>query len=355
MDLILAINPGSTSTKIGLFQGEEIIFIENIEHKREDLAKFPDIPSQKHFRLNLVLGALKKHGYEPSQLSATVGRGGLLPPIASGGYAVNEKMLDWVNRGLGGVHASNLGSILADLVAKEAGCKAYIYDAVSAGFLPEIAAITGFPEIRRKSLSHVLNSRAQSIQFAKQIGKNFEDLTLIIAHLGGGITLSVYENGVMADSIGDDIGTFSPERSGGVPLIDFVDFCFDSIEKGLTKKDIQKRIRGGGGISAHLNTIDIREVEEMISNGDENAEAVLSAMCYNIAKGIGSLASVVFGRVDAIILTGGIAKSKFVTETISERIKFIAPIKIMPGEYELEALAAGCLRILSGQEIAAEL
>ena len=350
--LILAINPGSTSTKIGLFKDEEPVFMENIEHDREELLAFADLPAQKHFRLQFVIEALKTHGYKPEQLSATVGRGGLLPVIETGGYKVNDKMKDWVTHSRGGAHASNLGSLLADLVAQEAGCDAYIYDAVSAGILPEITALTGFPEITRKSLSHVLNSRAQSIQYAKKIGRNFEELNLIIAHLGGGVSLSAYEKGKMADSVGDDLGPFSPERAGGAPLLDFVDFCFDS---GLGKKELQKRIRGNGGMAAHLGTTDIRLIEEMIEKGDKKAEALLSAMCYNIAKAIGSLATVLKGDVDAVILTGGVAKSKGVTGEISERVKFIAHVEIMPGEYELEALAAGCLRIITGLETAREL
>lgn len=350
--LILAINPGSTSTKIGLFKDDESIFMESIEHDREELAKFSDLPTQKHFRLQLVLKVLEEHGYKPNMLSAVVGRGGLLPTINSGGYKVNEKMKDWVSRSLGGAHASNLGSLLADLVAHEAGCDAYIYDAVSAGFLPDIAAVTGFPEIERKSLSHVLNSRAQSIQYAKSVGKNFEDLNIIIAHLGGGVSLSVYEKGKFMDSVSDDIGPFSPERSGGAPLMDFTDFCFDS---GLQKGELKKRIRGNGGLFAHLGTTDVRKVEEMISAGDKRARTVLHAMCYNIAKSIGSLATVLCGTVDAIIITGGIAKSDFVTSKITERVEFIAPVIIMPGEYELEALAAGALRIVSGVESANEL
>jgi len=350
--LILAINPGSTSTKIGLFKDDEAIFTENIEHEREELLQFPDLVSQKHFRLQFIIKALEKHGYKPEQLSATVGRGGMLPVIETGGYKVNKKMKDWVAQGLGGVHASNLGSLLADLVAQEAGCSSYIYDAVSAGVLPEIAGLTGFPEIKRKSLSHVLNSRAQSMQYAKKIGKSFRDLNLIIAHLGGGISLSAYEKGEMADSIGDDIGPFSPERSGGAPLLDFLDFCFDT---ALNKKELKQRIRGSGGIVAHIGTTDIRKIEEIISQGDKSAETLLLAMCYNVAKAIGSLATVLKGNVDAIILTGGIAKSQFITGCISESVSFIAPVEIMPGEYELEALAAGCLRIITGQEAAREL
>ena len=350
--LILAINPGSTSTKIGLFQDEEPIFVETIRHDREELAQYPDLPSQTNFRLKFVLKALAEHGYQPQQLATVVGIGGLLPAIETGGYKVNEKMKDWLTQGLGGVHASNLGGLLADLIANDAGCDAYIYDAVSAGILPEIATITGFPEIKRRSLSHVLNSRAQSIQYAKQSGKNFTDLNIIVAHLGGGISLSAYQKGKLADSVGDDFGPFSPERAGAAPLMDFVDFCFDT---GLQKADIKKRIRGNGGLAAHFGTTDMMKIEDMAAHGNKEVEVVLAAMCYNIAKAIGALATVLNGEVDAIIITGGIANSKLITQSISERVKFIAPVVIMPGEYELEALAAGGLRIISGQEVASEL
>ncbi|MDR2183013.1 MAG: butyrate kinase [Clostridiales bacterium] len=345
--LVLAINPGSTSTKIGLFRDDEVVFIKNIEHDRQEILKFPDTPSQREFRLKFVLEALEEHGVAPTDLSGVVGRGGLMPTIETGGYVINDLMKEWITAERGGSHASNLGSLLADLVAKEAGCGAYIYDSVASGRLPEIAAITGFPEIKRKSLSHVLNSRAQSIEFGKKIGKSFEEMNIIIAHLGGGISLSVYEKGVLMDSVGDDWGPFSPERAGAAPLMDFVNVFHES---GINKRDLKKKLRGAGGVVAHLGTTDIREVEQMIHNGDKKARAVLGAMCYNVAKAIGSLATATFGRIDYIIITGGIAKSAMVTELIAERVSFIAPVEIMPGEYELEALAAGCLRIITGQE-----
>lgn len=352
MHLILAINPGSTSTKIGLFKEEQPVFMQTIEHDPAILANFDSIPAQKEFRYKLVIKTLLDNGYKPSQLSAVVGRGGLLPTINSGGYIVNDKLTSWVSYELGGSHASNLGSLLAELVAKEAGCKAFIYDAVSAGRLPDIAKITGFAKIKRKSLSHVLNSRAQSIEYATKIGKSFEDLNVIIIHLGGGISLSVYEKGVLKDSVGDDWGPFSPERSGGAALMDFVDVFYES---GMPKSDLKKHIRGAGGVFAHLNTTDIRKVEKMIAKGDEKAKNVLHAMCYNIAKAAGGLATTLNGNVDVIIITGGIARSGMVCKLISERLSFISHIEIMPGEYELEALAYGGLRMLKGTEIINEI
>jgi butyrate kinase len=345
--LILAINPGSTSTKIGLFRDDEPVFMKNIEHNRTELDKFPDLPSQKDFRLGYVLAALTEHGVAVTDLAGVVGRGGLMPVLETGGYVVNDVMKGWITAEKGGSHASNLGSLMADLVAREAGCGAYIYDSVAAGRLPDVAAITGFPEIRRKSLSHVLNSRAQSIIYADSIGKNFNDLNIIIAHLGGGISLSVYEKGILKDSVGDDNGPFSPERAGGAPLMDFLNKFFDA---GLTKAEIKKKIRGGGGLMAHLGTTDFRKIEADAEGGCEKTKLLMEAMAYNIAKSIGSLATVVSGRVDAIIITGGLANAKSFAQDITQRVEFIAPVQIRPGEYELEALAAGCLRIIKGEE-----
>jgi len=317
------------------------------------LQKFPSIPAQKDFRLQFVVDALEENGIKLQDVTGVVGIGGLLPPIEAGGYRVNEKMVDLLSNETGNkAHASNLGAIIGDLLARRAGCEAFIYDAVSAGILPEVATITGFPEIKRRSLSHVLNSRAQAIQYAKKLGKKFEDLNLIISHLGGGVSCSVYEKGKLVDSVGDDFGPFSSERSGAAPLIEFVDFCFDN---GLAKKDVQRRIRGGGGLKAHLGTASLKEAEGMIAEGDEHAKLVVEAMCYGVSKAIASMAVAVKGQCDGIILTGGIYRSTRVATYIKERVAFIAPVEIAPGEYELEALAAGCLRIITGQEVAREM
>jgi len=345
--LVLAINPGSTSTKIGLFRGEDAVFMDNIEHDRAQLAPFPDLPSQKNFRLQFVLDNLKEHGIAVKELSAVVGRGGLMPVLETGGYVVNDVMKEWITAEKGGSHASNLGSLMADLVAGEAGCPALIYDSVAAGALPEVAGITGYPEIKRKSLSHVLNSRAQSIIYAKKIGKTFEELNVIIAHMGGGVSLSVYEKGILKDSVGDDWGPFSPERAGAAPIMDFVNTFYDS---GIPKGDVKKKIRGGGGLMAHLGTTDFRKIEADALAGCEKTALLVSAMAYNIAKSIGSLATVLSGKIDVVILTGGLAKSEMFVNDIKQKVSFISHIEVMPGEYELEALAAGGLRIINGQE-----
>ena len=347
MFLVLAINPGSTSTKVGLFGDDVTVFTKTVEHDHGELQKFPGMAAQKDFRLGFIRDCLAEHGVRPVELSAVVGIGGLLPPVESGGYLVDQKMLDFLAADSGGAHASNLGAILADLLAREAGCDAYIYDAVSAGILGGMERITGFPEIERRSLSHVLNMRAQAIRYAKKIGKNFRDLNLVLAHLGGGISVAAYEKGVLRDSLGDDLGPFSSERSGGAPLMDFVDLCYDG---GLDKKEVQKRIRGAGGLKAHLGTASLKEAEQMMERGDERALLVVRAMCYGIAKGIGSLAVALKGRCDGVILTGGMTRSQLVTGLITEHVGFIAPVTVMPGEYELEALAEGCIRILKGEE-----
>jgi butyrate kinase len=354
--LILAVNPGSTTTKIGLFKDDDAVFMKTIEHNPEELALFADLPSQREFRLGFVLEALAESGYKVQDLSGVVGRGGLMPVIETGGYVVNDVMKEWISAEKGGSHASNLGSLLADLVASQAGCKAYIYDSVTAGALPEIAAVTGFAEIRRKNLSHVLNSRAQSIKYASKVGKKFEDLNIITVHMGGGISISIYEKGVLKDSAADDSGPFSPERSGMAPLMAFVDAFYES---GLSQKDLKKKIRGGGGLMAHLGTTDFRKIEADAlgegENGCKKSRLMIDAMAYNIAKFIGSMSVAVNGLVDVIILTGGLARSANFVSKISKRVSFIAPIEVMPGEYELEALAAGCLRIIKGEEKAKEL
>ncbi len=349
--LILAINPGSTSTKIGLFSDNKLIFKESIEHK--DLSKYDSIIDQKDMRKEMVINALEKHNFSISNLNAVVGRGGILPPIETGGYIVNDKLRNLLESDALPPHASNLGGILAADIAKEAsGIPAYIYDAVSAGELPEVAKITGIPEIIRSSFSHVLNSRSVAMRYANSLNKSFNDMRLIVAHLGGGITISAYENGKMIDSISDDNGPFAPMRSGNVPLLQVIELCFSG---KYTKKEMLKKVRGEGGIYALLGTADIQEVEKRIADGDKMAKLVLDAQVLQIAKGIGQISPVLKGKCDAIILTGGIANSSFIVEGVKEYVNFIAKIELIPGEFELEALAEGALRILNGDEIVHEM
>ncbi len=344
---ILAINPGSTSTKIALYEDETLIYSEQAEHSDEDFAGFSDILEQLEFRLEIIHTVLNKHQVPLSKLSAVVGRGGLLPPVNAGGYLVNDKLKKVILSGNLSPHASNLGALLADRIAAPLKIPAYIYDSVSSHEFHEIAMITGIPEFLRHSQCHVLNSKAMSRKVAKKYGRRYEDLNFIVAHLGGGISISVHEKGRIVDAIGDDAGPFSPERTGSLPLLYIVDLCYSG---KYTKKEMVRKIRGMGGIKAHLGTHDGRFVEKMIADGDRKAKLVYEAEAYQIAKGIGELAPVLNGKIDYIVLTGGLAHSKMMTAMITERVGYIGPVEIMPGEVEMEALAFGALRILRGEE-----
>ena len=344
---ILTINPGSTSTKIAVYDNEVQILVKGIEHRVEDLEKYERIQDQFEMRKNEVLQALKENDIKLESISAVVGRGGLLPPVKSGAYLVNEEMIDrLVNRPVL-EHASNLGAIISYEIAKPLGVNAYIYDSVAVDELTDVARLSGVKGMDRACLSHALNSRAMAIKYAKNNNKKYEDLNLIVAHLGGGISLSVHEKGQMVDIVSDDEGPFSPERSGRVPCKTLIDRCFSG---NYTHREMLKTIRGKGGISSYLGTVDVREVEKMINEGNEEAKLVHDAMTYQIAKGIGELATVVSGKVDVIILTGGIAYSNLITDNIRKRVEFISEVCVIPGENELESLSQGILRVLNKEE-----
>ena len=344
---ILAINPGSTSTKIAVYDNEKQLLVKTIDHRIEDLEGYERIQDQFEMRKNEVLKSLKENDINLNSISAIVGRGGLLPPVKSGAYLVNEEMLDrLVNRPIL-EHASNLGAIIAYEISKPLGINAYIYDSVSVDELTDVARLSGVKGMDRECLSHALNSRAMAIRYAKNNNKRYEELNLIVAHLGGGISLSIHEKGKMVDIVSDDEGPFSPERSGRVPCKKLIDRCFSG---NYTYREMLKTIRGKGGISSYLGTIDVRKVEEMINEGNEDAKLVYDAMTYQIAKGIGELATVVCGNVDAIILTGGIAYSKRITDNIRKRVEFISEVCVIPGENELESLSLGILRVLRKEE-----
>jgi butyrate kinase len=344
---ILAINPGSTSTKIAVYEDENVIFSKSISHSTGELENYKNVSEQFDMRKESVLNILEENDFNKENLDAIVGRGGILPPVKSGAYLINEVMVDRLKNRAIVEHASNLGALIAYEISKNLGINSYIYDSVAVDELTDVARVLGFPEVERTCLSHALNSRAMAIKFAKDNNKDYKDMNLIVAHLGGGITIAAHEKGKMVDVVSDDEGPFSPERSGKIPVKKVVDMCFSG---RYTHKDMLKKIRGKGGIWAHLNTVDIREVEDMIENNDEKAKLIYNALIYQVAKGIGELSTVLEGDVDAIILTGGIAYSKKLTEALSNRIKFIAPVHILAGENELEALSFGTLRILRGEE-----
>lgn len=344
---ILAINPGSTSTKISLYEDENELFCKTLEHSAQEIEKYNNIQDQFDMRKELILSCLKENGYDANKLTAVVGRGGMLPHVESGAYKVNEIMVNRLRNNPVIEHASNLGALIAYEIASEAHVNAYIYDSVRVDELKDIARISGMIELPRQSTSHALNSRAMAMKVAKKYGREYSQMNFIVAHLGGGISLSVHEKGRLVDVISDDEGPFSPERAGRVPCKALIDLCYSGkYDKGV----MSKKLRGNGGLKDYLNTSDVREVLKMIDNGDEKAKLILEAMTYQVAKGIGELATVVEGQVDAIIITGGIAYSSLITNWIKKRVQFIAPVEIMPGENEMQSLVLGILRVLKGEE-----
>lgn len=350
MTKILAINPGSTSTKIALYEDNTELFSEPIEHGDEQLAGV-ELLDQFDIRKKVVLDTLSKKGYKVDELAAVVGRGGLVPGVEAGGYEVNDDLKDALRNRPIVKHASNLGGLIADAIAAPLGIPAYIYDCVTSDEMDEVAKITGIPEIRRQSMCHVLNQKAVGRLVAKKMGKNFDECNFIIAHLGGGISIGAHKQGKMVDTMSDDYGPFAPERCGGAPVMFVVDLCYSG---KYDKATMLKKLRGNAGVKAYLNTVDMRKVIEMIDAGDEQAKLIYDAMIYNIAKGIGHMSVALKGEIDAIILTGGIAHSKRLTDQIADYIKFIAPVEVVAGENEMEALALGALRLVKGDERAKE-
>ncbi|MBF4692545.1 butyrate kinase [Fusibacter ferrireducens] len=348
---VLAINPGSTSTKIALFEDENEIYSENIEHAADELNAFDRVGDQFEMRKDAILSSLNSNGYDVTILSAVVGRGGMLPPVKSGAYEVNAVMVDRLKNRAIYEHASNLGALIAYEIANMAQVTAYIYDSVRVDEMNDVARISGMVDIPRESNSHALNSRAMALKLSKQLGKAYDQMNFIVAHMGGGISISVHEKGKMVDIIADDEGPFSPERAGRVPCKQLVNFCYS--EK-YSLKDIKNVMRTQSGLKGYLGTADARAVEKMIEQGDAYAKLIYESLAYQVSKGIGELATVVDGKVDAIILTGGIAHSKLLTSWIEKKVAFIASVYVLPGENEMSALALGALRVLRNEEVASQ-
>lgn len=344
---ILAINPGSTSTKIAVYDNDILKMSSSIEYSSEEVDKYEKVFDQFEMRKDSVLKSLEENNININTLSAVVGRGGALPPVKSGAYKVNEEMLDYLENRPALEHASNLGAVIASSIAKPLNINAYIYDSVAVDEMEDIARVTGISSIKRSSTGHALNTRAMALKYAKHSGKDYKDLNLIVAHVGGGATIYLHEKGRMVDMLSDDEGPFSPQRSGRVPGTKLVKMCFSG---KYNQPEILSLIRGKGGIVSHLNTADVRDVEKMIEDGDEKAKLIYDSMIYQIAKGIGEMATVVDGNVDAIIVTGGIAYSKKFTSQLEKKVKFISHVEVMPGENELESLAYGVLRVLRKKE-----
>lgn len=345
---ILVINPGSTTTKIALHDGNDNIFTETIEHPVELIGQFSEITDQFSMRRKSIREVLEKHDVDSSKLVAVVSRGGLLFGLKAGGYIINEALVEAFKSDKASPHASNLGAIIAYDIAEPLGIPAYIYDSEASDELDEIAKITGMKGYRYKPLAHVLNQKAVARKVANEkFGKEYSEFRTVVAHMGGGITVGAHKDGRIVDSVRDDEGPFSPERSGGMPLLDLIDIAYSGKHN---KKEMIKMVRGEAGIKALLGTTDMRLVEEQLKNGDKEAELIYSAMAYKVAKAIGGMATVLNGDLDCIILTGGIAYSEYIGDIITEMVKTIAPVVIVPGEYEMQALASGAVRILSGKE-----
>lgn len=346
---LLIINPGSTSTKIAVYDDENIVFEETLRHSTEEICKFEKIYDQYEFRKNIIVETLGKNNIEIESLDGAVGRGGLLKPIEGGTYVVNDRMLEDLKMGLNGEHASNLGGILAYEIANEVGKASFIVDPVVVDEMADIARISGLKGIERKSIFHALNQKAVARRYADEVKKDYNELNLIVAHLGGGISVGAHKKGKVIDvnNALDGEGPFSPERSGSLPVGDMIKLCFSG---KYTLHEVKKMLKGQGGLVSYLDSNDGIEVSKRIANGDKYAELIYKAMSYQVAKEIGSLSTVLSGDVDAIILTGGIAYDKEFVSWIEKRIDFISDVVVYAGEDELKALAEGGLRVLRKEE-----
>ncbi len=346
---ILVLNPGSTSTKISYFENEKEIFSDVIRHSTEEINQFTKICDQFYFRYRNVLSFLKEKKIDVGKLDCIVARGGLTMPVPGGTYLVNEPMLEHLRKCVMGAHASNLGAILAHELAKPYGIPCYIVDPVVVDEMEEIARLSGLRALPRKSIFHALNHKAVARKVAKDLGGKYEDFNFIVAHMGGGITIGIHKKGKVVDVNNglDGEGPFSPERAGTLPVGDLVRVCFSG---KYSEEYILKKIKGKGGIVDYLGTNDMMKVSEEVKKGNEEWKLVYEAMAYQVAKCIGAMATVVNGNVDRIILTGGIAYDEMFVNWIIERVKFIAPVVVYPGEEEMRALMEGALRVLKGEE-----
>lgn len=353
MKKILVINPGSTSTKIGVYEDTTPLFVETLRHSAEEIGKYDRVADQFEFRKEVIMNILKDKNFDIKELDAVVGRGGLVKFIPSGTYKINDDLVNDLINPVNGEHASNLGGLVSKSIADEIGIPSFIVDPVVVDELSDIARISGMPEIKRTSIFHALNQKAIAKRYAKEKGIKYEELNLIVTHMGGGVSVGAHKKGLVVDvnNALNGEGPFSPERSGGLPVGDLVKMCFSG---QYTHDEIKKLISGKGGVVAYLGTNDMREVSERANAGDKDAKLIFEAMAYQTGKEIGAASTVLEGKVDAILLTGGIVYSKEMVKLISDMVSWIAPVVVYPGEDELLALAEGGLRVLSGEESAKE-
>lgn len=346
---ILAINPGSTSTKIAVYENEKEFFETTLRHSSEVIGEYSNIYSQKNFRKTLILEVLKENNIDINSLSVIVGRGGLLKAIEGGVYLVNSVMLEDLKKGTFGDHASNLGGVIAFEIATEIGKRAYIVDPVVIDEMAHVARISGHKLLERKSIFHALNQKAVARRYCNEKKIDYNNCNLIVAHMGGGVSVGIHSKGKVIDvnNALDGSGPFSPERTGTLPAGDLVRLCFSG---KYSENEIRKMITGNGGIVSYLNTNNTREVIEMSENGNKEAKLILEAFIYQMAKEIGALSVTVNGKIDQIIITGGIAYSDTIVQKIIEKIEFISEVTVYPGEDEMSALALGAFRAETGQE-----
>ena len=346
---ILVINPGSTSTKMAVYDDEQPLVLRSISHSAEELARFDDVMEQQDYRRRLILDELRQMDI-PLQFDAVIGRGGLVKPIAGGVYEINQLMIDDTHSGIAlHNHACNLGCLIAHEIAEQInGCRSFIADPGVVDELNDYARISGSPLMNRICIWHALNQRAIARRYAAEVGRTYEDLNLIICHMGGGISVAAHDHGraVDANNALDGEGPFSPERAGSLPASDLIRLCFSG---KYTEKQLLKRIAGKAGLNAHLGTNNVKEILERIEEGDHEAELILNAMIYHVAKNIAAEAAVLCGKIDAILLTGGLAHSDYIVGRLRRRIGFLAPVRCFPGEDEMEALALNALDVLRGK------
>lgn len=346
---ILTINPGSTSTKIAIFENETNVFKKSLRHDTETIQSFHSIYDQYAFRKKAILDSLNETNYKLSDFDAITGRGGMLKPIEGGTYLVNDLMVESMREAARGEHASNLGCVIAKELADSINKPSFIVDPVAVDEMEDIARYTGMPELERQSLFHALNQKAVALKAAKELNRSYTDLNLIVVHLGGGISVGVHKKGRVVDvnNALDGDGPMSPERSGGVPVGPLYKLAMSG---KYTLKEMKRKNYGNGGLVAHLGSNDGLEISNRIKNGDEKAKFFVDVMCYQIAKEIGADATVLNGQVDAIVITGGLAYDKYIVEEITKRVQFISEVIVYPGEDEMEALALGTLRVLKKEE-----
>ena len=349
---ILVINPGGTSTKIAVFEDEKELFKRSITHTAEDLMPYPHVFDQYSYRKDLIEKTVEEAGYPLSGFDCVVGRGGLVRPIPGGTYRVNDRMIDDLRSAVEGEHASNLGAVVARAIGDELGVPSFVVDPVAVDEMMPKARISGISDLERPSWFHALNHKAVARWAAERMGKAYEDCNFIIAHLGSGNSIVAHQKGRMVDGSGGRTnGPFSPERSGGLPTYPLVELCYSG---KYTHAEMVQKLSSVGGMYDYLGTKDAQEIEARMAAGDEKAKVVYEAFVYAVAKEICSYAATFEGKVDRIVLTGGIAHSGYVVREVGRMTAFLAPIEVVAGEFEMVALALGALRVLRGQEEAKE-